>query len=1084
MVACLRCGEDNPHQARFCMYCATELPGPAAESHSVRKTVTVLFSDIVDSTRLGDRHDIELSNLVLSRFYDEARRVLERYQGRVEKFIGDAVMGVFGVPSLHEDDALRAVRAAVELRGALAAMNSELERDRNIRVSVRTAVNTGEVVVTDRPAGSSDPTVLGDAVNVASRLQHEAEPDEILLGDATYRLVREQVVVEQIPRRPLRGKRELVSVWRLRSLKPVTNRPTRRFAAPMVGRDHDLAAVRGFYERASSQRSCHLVTVLGEAGVGKTRLVEELERQIEHHAAVRHGWCRPYGEGITFEPIAQIIRRAAAIQEGSSASESKSRLAVLINDDRVVRQVAQLLGLRHGSAEPEDLQWALRRMLELLAAERPLVVVIEDLQHAPQPLLELIGYVADRSRNAPILLVCLARPELLDRHPSWGAMRNSMVLRLPPLNQSHAAELVGHLLGGGVLDPAVRASIADLGEGNPLFTEEWIADLTEAGTLRLVDDRWVVTGVPADAWTTPPRIDAIVTARLDRLTPEERAVVERAAVIGAPVRVAEVAALLTSATKPVVAMLMDLVRKELLTSDPVPASTAADSEEIFRFRHTIIRDAAYQAIPKEHRARLHEKYANWLENNEEHYPSQSVELIGRHLAHAHHYQTELGRHDATTSTLAQRAGRHLAAAGHRGLLRGDAWASVADLLSSAVQLLSENDATRLEALLELADALREAGMRERAIEAYGQALRAANAEEDEARAMRATLGRLEVAGDLDPEQTLIDGPSVVRRSLEVFEGLGDALNLANAWRLRAFVDAAVGRSTSAREAAERAVKLARSAGDDRFQARAMRLYCFILDWGPTPVREVAERTGQALKWARARGTRGLEKDALNILARTAAMQGNFGEARDLLDLVRSIKLESIKTDLSEPLYSQPSVADALTAASIALLRNQPRVAAGILLSRGGHAVVESSLERLDDVWPQPIVIAMLARAMLGLGRYQEAERLTRTCEEIAPSHQLDAQIKWRELRAVALAHQGELAEAERLARAAVALAERSEQAESRAQAFADLAEVLQVAGRAGEASAPLQRALDLYETKGNLVMAERTRALLLSAAAQ
>ncbi len=1078
MIACLRCGEDNPYQARFCMYCGAELTGPTVESHRARKTVTVLFSDIVDSTRLGDQSDIELLDLVLSRFYDAARRVLERYEGTVEKFIGDAVVGIFGVPTLHEDDALRAVKAAVELRGALAGLNSELERDRNIHVSLHTAVNTGEVVVTDRAAGSSEPTVLGDAVNVASRLQHEAEPDEILIGEATYRLVREQVTAEPVPSRPLRGKREPVTVWRLRSLRPTRNRSL-RFAAPMVGRDDDLHVVRGLYERASSQRSCHLLTVLGEAGVGKTRLVDELERQIEQLAAVRHGWCRPYGEGITFEPIAQIIQRAAGIQEGSPLSESEGRLAALINDDRVVRQVTQLLGLRQASGEQEDLYWALRRVLELLAAKRPLVVVIEDFQHAQQALLELIEYVADRSRNAPILLVCLARPEFLDRHPTWGGKRNSMVLHLPPLTQPQAEELVGHLLSNGVLDPGVRASIADMGEGNPLFTEEWIADLTEAGTLRLVEDRWIVAGHPASMRTTPPRIDAIVTTRLDRLTPEERAVAERAAVIGKPFRAAEVAALLASATKPVAATLTDLVRKELLTSEPVEISTSDDSHETYRFRHALIRDAAYQAIPKEHRAWLHESYANWLESPDEHYGSHSTELIGRHIADAYRYQTELGRHDDVTRVLARRAGHHLAAAGHRGLVRGEAWASVADLLSSAVTLLVDNDSTRREALLDLADALREAGEHERAIKVYDETLEAANAAADESRAMRAVLGRLEVAYDFDPELTLTEGPDAIRRGLEVFEAFGDDLNVATAWRLQAFIDAAVGRSSRAREAAERAIALARRAGNERLEGRAMRLYCFILDWGPTPMPEVVEHTQHALDWAQARGTHGLEKDSLNILARAAAMRGDLEKARDLLGLVRSMKI-----DLSESLFSEPSVADALTAASIELLDNRPRAAAEILLSRGRGDVVELRPGQFDDVWPHPIVVAMLARALLGLGWYQEAERLTRLCEEIAPPSQLDAQIKWRELRAVALAHQGELLEAERLARAAVELAGRSEQIESRAQAFADLAEFLQVAGRASEAWAPLEEALELYRRKGNLVMAERTRALLASVAAQ
>jgi len=932
------------------MHCGTQLASLTLEPRRVRKTVTVLFSDIVDSTGLTDRSDVELSNLVLSRFYEEARRVLERYEGSVQKYIGDAVMGLFGVPVLHEDDALRAVKAAADLRAALPALNRELERERDWRMplSLRTAVNTGEVVVTDRVAGSPEPAVLGDAINVASRLQHEAGPDEILIGEATYRLVRDQVVAERVGSRLLKGKESPVTVWRLRSVQPEPRTRVRRFEAPMVGREPELELFRGIYERTVTERSCHLLTVLGEAGVGKTRLIEELEHQIERQATVRYGWCRPYGGDIALGPVTQIIRRGAGIQMGGSPSEAEAKLAALTDhDERIVHRVAQALGLREGSGEPKDMYWALRRVLELLAGKDPLVMVIEDLHHAQPALLEFVEHVADRSRNAPILLVCLARPEFLDRHRAWGGTLNSSSFLLSPLTRPQSEQLVGHLLGHSVLDSQVRAQIADMTEGNPLFTEELIANLTEAGTLQLVDGRWIVAGDLASMRTTP-RIDAVLTARLDRLTPEEQAVIERAAVIGTQFQAAEVVALSPPAKQRLVpATLVDLVRKELLTFGAAQLSLP-DSHEVLRFRHTLIRDAAYQAIPKDRRAWLHQGYADWLERPEGNRAAHSRELLGRHLEEAYRYQVELGRQDDATRVLARRAGEHRAVAGRHGLLRGDAPMSAADLLARAVTLLAENDAVRRDALLDLADARRETGENLSALKAYDEALEAARAASDEVRATRAVLGQLEVGSDFDLERFLAEGPAAVARGLEVFERLGDDLNLANTWRLRAFIEAAVGRSTTAQDAATRAITFAQRAGDERLEARNLSMHCYILDWGPAHVAEVRQRSQQALDWAKRRGVRGLEKDASNILARATAMQGDFERSREFLTAVRSIKV-----DVSDPLFS---VSDTLTAASVELLDNQPG-AAEELLRRGGADPREPG-----ELRPHPIVLTLLARA--------------------------------------------------------------------------------------------------------------------------
>jgi class 3 adenylate cyclase len=501
---------------------------PSAAGRDVRKTVTVVFCDVAGSTSLGEERDPESVRRVMGRYFEQARTALERHGGTVEKFIGDAVMAVFGIPALHEDDALRAVRAAAELRERLGDLNEELERDWGIRLETRTGVNTGEVVT-----GGVETLVTGDAVNVAARLEQVAAPGEVLLGATTYALVRDAVSVEPVEPAALKGKRKAVHAYRLLEVRPDAAGRERRIDSPMVGRERQLALLLRAFDNTASDRACHLFTILGSAGVGKSRLVEEFVRSLPADTSVLRGRCLPYGEGITFWPLAEAVREAAAIGEQGDPIQAVRKIASLLEGEQdaeaIAERVAALTGLM--AATPggeEEAFWAVRKLFERLARDVPLVAVFDDIQWAEPTFLDLIEHMADWSREAPILLVCLARSELLDARPTWGGGKlNATSLSLEPLGAEESQQLIANLLGQAELAHEARARITEAAEGNPLFVEEMLAILIDDGLLVRRNNHWGAT-TDLSAVSVPPTIQALLAARLDRLEDEERSVIERA----------------------------------------------------------------------------------------------------------------------------------------------------------------------------------------------------------------------------------------------------------------------------------------------------------------------------------------------------------------------------------------------------------------------------------------------------------------------------------------------------------------------------------------------------------------------------
>jgi class 3 adenylate cyclase/tetratricopeptide (TPR) repeat protein len=734
VAVCATCGRESPDDFGFCPGCGASLAAPPRE---FRKVVTILFCDLAGSTAIGERSDPEALRALMNRYYDTARGVLERHGGTVEKFVGDAVMAVFGIPVASEDDALRATRAAVELRDVV----------HRLGLQARIGVNTGAVV-----AGEGETLVTGDAVNVAARLEQAAGEGEILLGEDTLRLVRDAVTADRLEL-TLKGKAAPVLAYRLQALDVQAVGVARRLERPMVGRERERARLRADFDDVVATSSCRVFTLIGPAGIGKSRLVADFLEHVDGTATVAGGRALSYGEGITYWPLVEML-----VQLGIDPSAA----------------------IRSSTAET---QLATRALLEERAAERPLVLVVDDLHWAEEPMLDLLDHVVDWSRAAPILLLCVARPELLDVRPGWGGGKlNATSILLEPLGGSEARQLADSLLVEVELDEETRARILATADGNPLFLEEMAALAREAnGTVDV-----------------PPTIRALLQSRLDALNDDERLVVERGAVEGQVFHRGAVTALTPMTHElDVPGQLLSLVRKEVVRPD----HAMIVGDDAFRFRHLLIRDTAYEGLPKAVRAELHERFADWLEANVE--LVEQDEILGYHLEQAALYRGELA--DPTTVTVGRRAARHLGRAGRAALERGDVHAA-RNLLERALALLGESDERR-RLIPDLVEALVES--------------------RDEADDVVALLDELEAGDDRDHALATVlrvkDYPSgdvddLLRRLDEAEAVLGDAgdtVGLARCETSRAWVYWGACRAGAAYGAYRRAHELFESGGAPR-----------------------------------------------------------------------------------------------------------------------------------------------------------------------------------------------------------------------------------------------------------------------------
>jgi class 3 adenylate cyclase/tetratricopeptide (TPR) repeat protein len=1006
--------------------------------HEVRKTVTVCFCDVTGSTALGERLDPESLRRVMARYFASMRQVVERHQGTVEKFIGDAVMAVFGVPVLHEDDALRAVRAAAEMREALEELNAELERDYGTTLALRIGLDTGEVV-----AGTEERLVTGDAVNVAARLEQAARPGETLLGEETLRLCRHAVEVEPLEPLDLRGKSRPIAAYRLIAVSPGTEPVRRRLEAPIIGRERERRLLADVWERVCSERSCQLFTLLGPAGVGKSRLGWEFLAALEHATVVR-GRCLSYGEGITYWPVVELLKELLG-------AESEPRLEELGLDEAAVAALHALLAQESGPTSPEEIAWAVRKLLENRAAIRPLVCLLDDVHWGDETFLDLVEEVADLSRDAPILLLCLARPELLERRPGWaGGKLNATSVLLEPLSDQECGRLIENLIGRAELAAEVESRIVEGAEGNPLFVEEMLAMLIDDGLLVSEDGRWSAAG-ELTAVPVPPTIQALLAARLDRLIDEEREVIERASVEGKVFHRGWVKEAVSDSTRPAVsARLAGLVRKELIRPDK-PLFPAGDA---FRFRHLLIRDAAYDSIPKQVRSELHERHADWLESTAGEQIVEYEEIVGYHLEQAFRYRAELGPVDAAGQSLGRRAAERLGASGRRAFNRRDAPAAV-NLISRAVSLLPPDDPARVDLIPNIRVIQGMSGDLSWAHAVLDEAISAGDERlEAHARVQQAFL-RLFTEPEVAPPELI----EVAEGAIAVLEQLGDGLGLARAWRLIGQAHYLARRAGGTVEASEQALVHARRAGDRFEEGEIVEWLAIALVYGPAPAGEAATRLGQLLEEVSADAL--LEAIVAAFLARLYSMQG---KAAEMHDLVR--RANRAMDEHGETIWLV-----AMELGEIDLDQDDP-----VAVERRLRPTYDA-LKRMDEKTHFSTVATTLANALYMQGRYEEADGLTRESERAARANDVAAQIEWRAARAKAIARKGDLEAARSLAREAVAFAAESDFLIFHGHALVALAEVLRLADRPAEAASAVEEAVARYEQKGDLASATKAHAL-------
>ena len=1006
---------------------------------TTRKTVTVLFCDVTGSTELGERLDPETLRSVMLRYFDAAREVLERHGGTVEKFIGDAVMAIFGVPAVHEDDALRAIRAAAAILERLEDLNEELEQAwDDVRLEARIGISSGEVV-----AGAGGTLVTGDTVNVAARLQQSAEPGQILVGNGTYRLVAHAVQAVPLDERSLKGKAAPVAPWLVEHVAAEAPTLATRPDSPLVGRDWELEFLRRAFDRAVTDSRCEVVTVIAPAGVGKTRLAHELTSQLDE-ATIAVGRCLAYGDGITFWPVRDVVRTLAGILPGDAPAEAHRKIEDLAGDCEdaalICERVAEAIGLGDGGmAAAPEVFWALRRLFESVAARRPLVLVLEDIHWAEPTLLDLLESVAQWSSGAPILLLCLARPELLDVRPPWGEL--SALLALDPLGDDETRALIGNLLGTRAT-PEVVGRLVQAAEGNPLFVEELVGMLIDEGSFDV------------DRLDVPPTIQALLAARLDRLDPPERAVIERAAVVGKQFWWSAVEALAPADLRPSVpATLHALLRKKLIR--PETAAPVA-GENAFRFGHILIRDAAYGALPKVLRADLHEQFAAWLQEVSGERVGEYEEILGYHLEQAYRARAELGLVDSATRALAERAAAVLGAAGRRAFARDDMPAAVA-LLDRAVALANDEDPARLELVRELSVALWSVGEIARAELLLDGLIDAAVTAADTRQQWYGILERVSRRELTDPGATPNELLAVAQHAVEVFQELGDDVGLARAWRRVYIAHHRRCRFHAGQEASERGLEHARRAGDAQYVSRNVDGLCTCLLYGPEDAARAITRCEQML--GEAAGNPLMEANVLASLAGLLAMRDRIDEAR-------------AATARAEAIYGELGLRFAV--AGLMQVLGEAERTAGEL--REAERALRRGYEILEGLGGAGYTAALLGEVVYAQGRFEDARELVAMAHRGA-GRDVSEQVVLRSLLARLRARLGEDEAAVDEARDAVALAAETDALNLHANALVALAEVATLGGHVVDTSTALRRALELYAEKGNVAAAARTAAL-------
>jgi DNA-binding SARP family transcriptional activator/class 3 adenylate cyclase len=981
----------------------------------VRKTVTVLIARRPSIRGL----DPEALSREDKRYREHLAQTVDRYGGTIASTLGDEAMAVFGVPRAHEDDAFRAVSAALVIRDA---------PDRDSIASgatPRVGVASGEVLVSGSGTGAL--TFVGEPVTAAGELKDAAAAGDILVGEETERLVRGRAAVEAVETGAGRA-------WRVRDLR--RERPAvGSLKAPLVGRRSELGRLRQAFERVARERALHLFTILGTAGIGKSRLAQEFAAEAAAEATVVVGRCVPYGEGITYWSLREIVSQLTANQ--SLAGREVGPIA---------EGLREAIGVADASVEREEIFWATRTLFATLAGERPLVVFFEDVHWAEPTFLDLVEYLAERTRSAPIVLVCIARPELLEQRPDWTRERtNASSLLLERLPDPECEALISNLARG--LADETKARVLETAEGNPLFIEQLVAMIAEARG-------------PEAELTIPPTIDALLSARLDRLGPGERAVISRAAIVGKEFSTEATVDLLPEDAQAFgVRHLETLSRKEFIGRAPAPGGG-----EGFRFRHILIQQAAYRATPKSLRAELHERFAGWIDDPDRDGVDEQSEVVGYHLEQAFGYRAELGPVGEPELELAHRAGDHLASAGHQAFKRGDMPATV-NLLGRAAALPTPRGGAGLAALPELGYALFEIGEVDEASAVLAGARERARADGDRGIEWRVTITRPRVEMYRDPEGIDLDAITVeTETAIDALRELGDEAGMARAFMVLSDIHWSKGRLGEASDTATLAAEYARRVGNRREVGWALGQNALCAIHGPMPVAEGLEWLERLLQGEPENRT--LDANLSGFVTVLEAMGGRFDQARAHIADSRALA-----HDLG--LRWQAAVQELLSG-YVELLAGDP-----VAAERDMRAA-DRAFREIGEGWFLSTVAVDLPRAVYEQGRYDDAIELLEVIEEIPAPADREWQIKRTGVPARLLARRGRVEEAERLVREGVAVAADSEFVGLHADVLLDLAEVLRLGGRVEEAEATTSEAVTLYERKGNVAAAARARGLVES----
>ncbi len=1060
---CPACGIEADPGAQFCDGCgASLLARPAAEAAVARKVVTIVFADLVGSTALHERLDAESARGLMDRYYRALHAAVESHGGTVVKLLGDAVMAAFGVPRVAEDDGIRAVRAAVGMQRAFREL-LQREPGAGRGVGLRVAVNTGEVVVSE-----DNTDVVGDPVNVAAHLQQAARDGDVLIGESTRRLVGGVVTLAHFGDLTLKGRSEAVAAYRVVSLE----RPAGAPASAFVGRDDELRRIMHVYDTAVTSRSARLAVILGSPGLGKSRLIDELARRLEQRAAVLGARCDASG-GATFAPLAEALRAFLRIDDGASRDAVRAAITAAIPGDeseraRIGDGIAALLA--GTPASPEETFFVVRRFLAGLAAARPVMLTIDDLQWAEPLLLDFIEHVVQWSAGVPVFVLVAARPELRNARASLAEAAGLVtdVVTLAGLDAGAATRLAANVIGADALPAAVTGRVLAASEGNPLFVGELVRMLVHDGALKREGDRWT-TGVELAALEMPPTIQALLAARIERLRAEERTVLERAAVVGRQFsRTAVVHLLPPELATDLDARLESLRRSELIEADV----GWFVGEPALRFHHVLVRDAAYRRLLKGTRAELHDRFAGWLETR----VGEAVEhdeTIGWHLEQASQYLCELGPIDERGRALGDRAARYLAAAGRRALARDDL-PLAASLLGRAVDRLDATDPARADLALDWCEALLAAGEVGPAARAIDEIRRfidgptssiapagegQGTAPSDRLRAWHACFAG-QLAALTDP-QALRATADAVAAAAEALASAGDAAGEAKAHSVHAMALARLGKVGASEAALDLALAAARRA-DDRRRANAVLAGAPVAAlWGPSPVTRASGRCLDVVRVLRiTQGAPAVEAVALRCQGVLEALRGRTDAARRMIATSRR---------MVEELGITQRLLEADVCAGIIELLEGDAVAAERCLSAAYDGLRNHGLG-IDAAQ----AAALLGRAVLAQGRAAEAETLSHESEALA-GDDLKAAIAWRGVRAEALARRGEHAAAVELARAAVDIAAATDALLDHADARLALAAALRAAGRRDAADVEETRTIELWEAKGATLLAERAR---------